>query len=133
MATYLYLAPAMAKRNLVALLKKSVLLKSLVPLIYFFSPNISFIYVATIINGIAISGWDLGEYNYILQTAEERHVQYYSSLQFTFLGIRGVSASFIGIGLMKLVGLRQAFLIIFALMFVSIFLIALYQKSIQKR
>ena len=65
----------------------------------------------------AISGFNIGSelvrINYIAKITKHEDVQTYQAIDFSLMGIRGITAPFLGVGLMNLLGIRVALLISF--------------------
>ena len=108
------------------------LLSSFIPLLYSTSFNLSFIILASIIFGLNVGSSELSRINYIIKISKTKNVQTYWGIDFTLMGIRGLIAPFIGVGLMNLLGIRTAFFIAFAVVFTSFILIKLFRFSYGK-
>jgi len=108
------------------------LLSSFVPLLYSISFNLSFIILASIIAGFNIGNGELSRINYIIKISKTENVQTYWGIDFTLMGVRGLIAPFIGVGLMHLVGIRTALFISFTVIFASFILIKLFHFSYGK-
>jgi len=108
------------------------LLSSFIPLLYSTSFNLSFIILASIISGFNIGNGELSRINYIIKISKTENVQTYWGIDFTLMGVRGLIAPFIGVGLMNLVGIRTALFISFTVIFASFILIKLFRFSYGK-
>jgi len=108
------------------------LLSSFIPLLYSTSFNLSFIILASIIFGLNVGSGELSRINYIIKISKTENVQTYWGIDFTLMGVRGLIAPFIGVGLMNLLGIRTAFFIAFAVVFTSFILIKLFRFSYGK-
>ncbi len=96
-----------------------LLLVSFVPALYFFASNIWFAAIATIFSGLSSGGTQLARVNYITRIVRHEQVADYWGVDYTLMGLRGIVAPFVGVGLMHLLGIRAAFLIGFVLIFSS--------------
>jgi len=72
------------------------------PLIYAFSPSVSWLYLAGAANGIASSGIDIGYLNTTLMFAEPGRAAQYQAVHSTFFGMRGTIAPLLAIPLLDL-------------------------------
>jgi len=99
------------------------LLASLIPLFYAISFNLWFIVLASVISGFNI-GSELVRINYIAKIAKHEDVQTYQAIDFSLMGIRGITAPFLGVALMNLFGIRVALLISFVVSLVAFVLMS---------
>jgi DHA1 family multidrug resistance protein-like MFS transporter len=102
------------------------LFASFTPFLYFLATNIWFAASAAVCVGIVSGGLWLAWVNYITKIALPRDVQVYWGIQFSLMGIRGIIAPFIGIGLMHLLGIKGVFLISSSLIFLSFLLMSYF-------
>jgi len=99
----------------------SFMLSSLIPLLYSVSFNIWFIVLASIISGFNI-GTEVIRINYITKITKPENVQTYQGIDFSLMGLRGITAPFIGVKLMNLIGIRETLFVSFSIIFVAFFL-----------
>ena len=112
----------------------TIFLLSLVPFFYFLAyrfPDMGarIIFVAAVFFGLAWGGAELSRFNYIISIAAPDKIQSYWGIDFTLMGIRGIFAPFVGIGLERLLGMGGAFMVAFLLIFTGSILMALFAKS----
>lgn len=72
------------------------------PLLYAFSPNVVWLYMAGAANGIASSGIDIGYLNTTLMFAEPGRAAQYQAVHSTFFGLRGTIAPLFAIPLLDI-------------------------------
>jgi DHA1 family inner membrane transport protein len=70
------------------------------PLLYAFSPNVTWLYLAGAANGVASSGIDIGYLNTTLMFAESGRAAQYQAVHSTFFGLRGTIAPLLAIPLL---------------------------------
>jgi predicted MFS family arabinose efflux permease len=92
---------------------------SIYPLTLFLTKNLWLIYGAAAILGFAQAGsmlvWTLGA----MYFARHEDVPLYMGIHTTLVGVRGLTAPFIGVYLMHLLGVQQVFIVSFALIIIS--------------
>jgi MFS family permease len=95
------------------------LLWSIYPLTLFLTKNIWLIYAACAVSGFAVAGstlvWTLGT----MYFARQEDVTLYMGIHTTLVGVRGLTAPFVGVWLMGIIGVQPVFLISFILMVIS--------------
>lgn len=130
MASYFYWGEYIDRRGPLLALDILFLLVAFVPLLYFFARNIWLVVVATAFSGIASGGLDLSWFNSILRFTGSRNglVPKYVAIQTTLIGLRGVIAPFLGVGLMHLLGMKTVFMFSFALILTSFFLMRSFKR-----
>jgi MFS transporter, DHA1 family, inner membrane transport protein len=83
-------------------MRVNLLIGALIPATYIFASEGWMLLPAFIAQGIIAAGVDLGLINTCIQLAEPENVVEYAAIQATVVGIRGMIAPFIGVGLMAL-------------------------------
>lgn len=91
-----------------------ILISSFVPLLYSVSFSLPLIILAGAISGFTI-GSELVRVTYIAKITKPENVQTYLGIDFSLMGIRGIVAPFLGVGLMNLVGIRRTLFISFVI------------------
>ena len=112
----------------------TIFLLSFVPFFYFLANRFpgagpGLIFVAAAFSGLAWGGAELSRFNYIISIAAQDKIQSYWGIDFTLMGVRGVFAPFVGIGLKELLGMGGAFMVAFLLIFTGFVLMALFASS----
>jgi MFS family permease len=92
---------------------------SIFPLTLFFTRNVWLIYVTSAISGFAQAGsmlvWTLGT----MYFARREDVALYMGIHTTLVGVRGLTAPFVGVWLAQIIGVQPVFVVSFALMVIS--------------
>ncbi len=131
--SYLFWGEYIDKKGPLRVRYLTILLFSFVPFFYFLANRFQgvglwLIFVAAAISGLAAGGGELSRFNYVSRIAAADKVQSYWGIDFTLMGIRGVIAPFIGIGLKEVLGIGGAFMAAFFLIFAGFVLMALFAK-----
>ena len=131
--SYLFWGEYIDKKGPLRIRYLTILLFSFVPFFYFLANRFQgvglwLIFVAAAISGLAAGGGELSRFNYVSRIAAADKVQSYWGIDFTLMGIRGVIAPFIGIGLKEVLGIGGAFMAAFFLIFAGFVLMALFAK-----
>jgi len=106
-----------------------IIISSAIPLCYFFARDFKLIALASALSGLTFGGTELSRLAYITKIAGKKEVQRYWGIDFTLMGLRGVLAPFLGIGLMYLIGIKGVFAISFVLIFLSgLFMTLFYRR-----
>ena len=92
------------------LLKVVMLIAVAIPFLYAISHNIYPIFFASVISGVIMNGWDLCWYNHIIQEVKREHTPGIFGIQYSLIGIRGLTAPFIGTILYHHIGMRLTLL-----------------------
>jgi len=121
MISYIFWGRWIDKKGEISLLTISFLLISLIPLLYAVSFNLWFIILASVVSGFTI-GTELIRINYIAKISRDENVQTYQGIDFSLMGLRGIVAPFLGVGIMSLMGIRTALLISFMITLSAFFL-----------
>ncbi len=124
-----YFCGSYVGKKLLSALGTSSVLVSFVFLFYTFK-SLPLLFLATALNGIAISAWDLSSYNYIMGIAEKKEVQNFIGMHFTLMGVRGIIGPFVGVKLLQVMGMSNTFLVSFTLAIAG-FLVLLKLKNVQ--
>lgn len=132
MISYIFWGRYIDKKGEIKSLIISFLLASFIPLFYATSFNLWFIVLASVISGFNI-GSELVRINYIAKITKHEDVQIYQGIDFSLMGIRGITAPFLGVGLMSLVGIRAALLISFMVTLTAFFLIKWFDIHYSKK
>ncbi len=132
MISYIFWGRYIDKKGEIKSLIISFLLASFIPLFYATSFNLWFIVLASVISGFNI-GSELVRINYIAKITKHEDVQTYQGIDFSLMGIRGIIAPFLGVGLMSLVGIRVALLISFMITLTAFFLIIWFDTHYSKK
>ncbi|MBE0478641.1 MFS transporter [Candidatus Aerophobetes bacterium] len=119
MFSYIFWGEILAGKKPTYVLAFVYILASLVPLFYYIERNIWFLAVASSLSGFTSGGLDLGRITYITRNYSIQKLPFYSGADTSFMGIRGIIFPFMGIGLMRLWGIKTAFLFAFLFMLVS--------------
>ncbi|NOX98034.1 MAG: MFS transporter [Nitrospirae bacterium] len=132
--SYLFWGKYIDKRGPLKTRYLAMLLFSFVSLFYFLAsrfPEVGLwlIFMAAVFFGLGTGGGELSRFNYMTRIATEDMVQSYWGIDFTLMGIRGVLAPFVGIGLKKWLGMGGAFMLAFLLTFGGFVLMALFAKK----
>ena len=93
------------------LLKVVMLIAVAIPFLYAISHNIYPIFFASVISGVIMNGWDLCWYNHIIQEVKREHTSGIFGIQYSLIGIRGLTAPFIGTILYQHIGMRLTLII----------------------
>lgn len=93
------------------LLKVTMLIAVAIPFLYAISHNIHPVLFASVISGVIMNGWDLCWYNHIIQEVKREHTPGIFGIQYSLIGIRGLTAPFIGTILYQHIGMRLTLLI----------------------
>ena len=93
------------------LLKVVMLIAVSIPFLYAISRNIYPIFFASVISGVIMNGWDLCWYNHIIQEVKREHTPGIFGIQYSLIGIRGLTAPFIGTILYQHIGMRLTLII----------------------
>jgi len=120
--SYLFWGRYVDKKGPIQALSVSFLLTSFVPLLYAVASNLWFIVLASIITGFNVGSVELARIDYITRISKSENVQTYWGVDYTLMGIRGITAPFIGVGLMSILGIREALLISFLMKLTSFIL-----------
>ncbi len=131
--SYLFGGEYIDKRGPLRTRYLTILLLSFVPFFYFLANRfpdwgMGLIFVAAAFAGLASGGGELSRFNYIARLATRDKIQSYWGIDFTLMGIRGIIAPFVGIGLKNVLGIEGAFLVAFLLIFTGFVLMALFAK-----
>jgi len=121
MISYIFWGRWIDKKGEIGSLTISFLLISIIPLLYAVSFNLWFIVLASVVSGFTI-GTELIRINYIAKISRDEDVQTYQGIDFSLMGLRGIVAPFLGVGIMSLVGIRTALLISFMVTLSAFFL-----------
>ena len=97
----------------------SIVLISLIPIVYIFAATPITLLFAGMLSGFGFSGIELSYLASILLYAERHKTAQYQSLHALLLGIRGVLAPLIGIPLIHALGYRPVFVLAFAVMVIG--------------
>lgn len=101
----------------------NIMLSALIPVCYFFADSVWMIAPAFVLSGITQAGIDLSYFNGILSFSNAENASRYQALHSFMLGIRGLTAPFIGGGLSQLLtarGLDLRYVFLVALAFILI-------------
>lgn len=112
----LFWGPFIDRRGPLMAALLSVSIVCTMPICYIFAWDLSLLYVAAAIAGIAMSGIDIAYLNTLLLFAEPGRAAQYQALHSSFFGIRGTLAPMVAIPLMHQLGPRGAFFVSFLLM-----------------
>ena len=93
------------------LLKVIMLIAVAIPFLYAISHHIYPIFFAAVISGVIMNGWDLCWYNHIIQEVKREHTPGIFGIQYSLIGIRGLTAPFIGTMLYQHIGIRLTLII----------------------
>ena len=93
------------------LLKVVMLIAVAIPFLYAISHNIYPIFIASVISGVIMNGWDLCWYNHIIQEVKREHTAGIFGIQYSLIGIRGLIAPFVGTILYQHTGIRLTLII----------------------
>ena len=93
------------------LLKVIMLIAVAIPFLYAISHHIYPIFIASVISGVIMNGWDLCWYNHIIQEVKREHTPGIFGIQYSLIGIRGLTAPFIGTMLYQHIGIRLTLII----------------------
>ncbi|MBI2472495.1 MAG: MFS transporter [Planctomycetes bacterium] len=88
------------------LLKVVMLIAVAIPFLYAISHNIYPIFIASVISGVIMNGWDLCWYNHIIREVKKEHTPGIFGIQYSLIGIRGLIAPFAGTILYQHFGIR---------------------------
>jgi MFS family permease len=103
---------------------------SLAPLMFFFSHNITLVYVGMLIEGLVKGGSNLTWLLGVMYFSPQQHVPRYMKVHLFLCGVRGLIGPFLGVALVPIVGTKALFLMIFLLMlFSSIYMLKLGLKK----
>ncbi len=131
--SYLFWGEFIDRRGPLNALWLLLLLVSFVPALYSLASDIWFVAIATIFSGLSSGGIQLARLNYITRIAGHEQVQDYWGVDYTLMGLRGIVAPFVGVGLMRLFGIRAAFLVGFGLIFSSFIAMRQFAQGEEKR
>jgi len=129
--SYLFWGRYVDKNGSTKTLSISFLLASFIPLLYSTSFNLWFIVLASMVAGFNVGSNELARINYITRISKDEDVQTYWGIDFTLMGIRGITAPFVGVGLMNLLGIKMAFLISFMVVITASILMRLFHLRYQ--
>jgi len=127
--SYLLWGRYIDKKGPLAALHRIFILTSFVPLLYFLSSDIYLVAIATVFSGATSGGVELARLNYITRAAREEEIGSYWGIDYSLMGIRGITAPFVGIVLMYLIGIKYAFLVAFITIFASFLLMGRVRRS----
>jgi MFS family permease len=96
-------------RGPLATVMVAMIVVTFMPLCYMAAKDVSLLYVAAALGGVALSGIELGYLNTTLLFAEPGKAAQYQALHSSFFGIRGSIAPFCAVPLFKWLGFRGAF------------------------
>ncbi len=88
-------------------------------LIFYFTRDLKFIYIASFLQGISMSGSQLSWQLCVMEFAPKNQVGIYMGIHTMLTGIRGIVAPFFGAYLIGAVGIGNTFLAAFGMMVVS--------------
>jgi MFS family permease len=112
----LFWGPFVDRRGPLLAALLTVSLVCTMPICYILAWNLTLLYVAAAIAGIAMSGIDIAYLNTLLLFAEPGRAAQYQALHSSFFGVRGTLAPMVAIPLMHQLGPRGAFFVAFLLM-----------------
>ena len=134
--SYLFWGEYIDKRGPLRTRYLTILILSFAPFFYFFAchfreAGLRLISIAAVLTGMASGGGELSRFNYMTRIASEDKIQSYWGIDFTLMGIRGVFAPFIGIGLKSLIGIEGTFVVSFFIIFISFILMVFFARKQQ--
>ena len=118
-SSYLFWGHYIDKKGACRSLALSFFLASFIPLCYFFASTIWYIVPASIISGFILGAGELAQIHFITNRAKSKDISTCQGIHFTLMGLRGVTAPFLGVLLMHWVGIESVFIIGFCLMVIS--------------
>ncbi len=118
-SSYLFWGHYIDKRGACRSLTVNFFLRSFIPICYFFASSIWYIVPASIIAGFTMGAQELSRVHFITNRAKSKDIPTYQGIDFTLMGLRGVTAPFLGVALMYLIGIESVFIISFCLTIVS--------------
>ena len=130
--SYLFWGEYIDKRSPLKALCPIIAIASAVPFLYSLADNLWMVALATAFSGMASGGGELARIGYITRLANETNIQRYCGIDYSLMGIRGITAPFIGIGLMKLVGMSGVFMISSSLVFLAFLLMTIFRNKLER-
>lgn len=119
MIAYLYWGRVLDRQGPFRLLLSAMLISSISPITYYLAHDVRVLLIASMAQGIANAGTDLGYVNASIRFAQRELVTSYAAV-FAFLqAMRGIPGPFIGAALSDWLGPRPVFLLILALWIAS--------------
>ena len=82
-----------------------------IPFSYAVSSGIYPVFFASFVSGVIMNGWDLCWYNHIIREVRREHTSGVFGIQYSLIGIRGLTAPFIGTFLYQHTGIRFTLMI----------------------
>lgn len=117
--SYLLWGHYIDKRGACQPLILNLLLRSFIPIFYVFASSIWYIVPASIISGFTMGAGELSRVHFITNRAKSKDIPTYQGIDFTLMGLRGVVAPFLGVALMRWIGMESVFIIGFCLTIIS--------------
>jgi len=118
-SSYLFWGHYIDKKGSCRSLTVSFFLASFIPLCYSFASSIWYIVPASIIAGFTLGAGELARIHFITNRAKSEDVPTYQGIDFTLIGLTGITAPFLGAGLMHWIGIESVFIISFCLSIIS--------------
>ncbi len=113
--SYLFWGHYIDKKGACRCLTLNLLVRSFTPVCYIFASTIWHVVPASIISGFTMGAQELSRVHFITHRAKSKDIPTYQGIDFTLMGLRGVFAPFLGVGLMYLIGMKSVFIISFCL------------------
>ena len=108
-------------------------LSAMVPLFYFLAYDLWLVALASAFSGITAGGVELAQLNYLTRIAGKREVQKYWGINYSTMGVRGIIAPFLGVALMKLIGIRWTFFLSFFFIFIAFLLLSILREELESK
>ncbi len=117
--SYLFWGHYIDKKGACRSLTLNLFLRSFIPICYVFASTIWYIVPASIIAGLTMGAQELSRVHFITNRAKSKDIPTYQGINFTLMGLRGIIAPFLGVGLMHWIGIESVFIISFCLSIIS--------------
>lgn len=102
-------------------------------LIFYFADNLTMIYIASVLQGLSMSGAQLSWQLCVMEFAPKHEVGLYMGVHTMLTGLRGIVAPFVGAYLIGAAGIGNTFLVGFVLMLVSTVMMIRFARDRDKR
>ncbi len=102
-------------------------------LLFYFATNLNLIYIASVIQGVSMSGANLSWQICVMEFAPKHRVGLYMGIHTMLTGARGMIAPFVGAYLISAAGISYTFLIGFGLMVLSTLMMLNFSRHHTRR
>ncbi|MBL7961506.1 MFS transporter [bacterium] len=98
-------------------------------LLFYFATDLNLIYIASVLQGVSMSGAQLSWQLCVMEFAPKNQVGIYMGIHTMLTGIRGIIAPFVGAYLIGAAGIGNTFLVGFVLMLISTIMMIRFAKN----